>query len=383
MSEQHTPPSVVGLVMTGYGPFLDVLVNPSDSIMKTVAATLAQQQVSSTGASGPKFLLLAQHVLDVNVQAVARYMSEAGSVVETAAAAATTASDSVDCTAVLCCHFGVNRSAVDTIAVECVGKNCVVLPARDANSGFSGAVCCPIVSSDSSRKKSEDAAATAATNNDDDDEEGNNANESKVRKVAADFADGDSGSSSSSTTVSASSSSSPASTAGKCPALISPITNLVHEICSSLPLLIEEAEDHKDEGQNEDEKAAQEDDASTGASSKNKKKTRKCVARMQPSADAGSYLCNYLLHQSLLRWGGGKKCFVDFPSEDVARGWKEAESKPMLGDGQTDSDRVASAATRRRPVYSLFIHVLDPIRMSIETQAAGIVEFLRRLADKL
>jgi pyrrolidone-carboxylate peptidase len=356
MATTHeSPPRVVRLHLSGFGPFLNVVNNPSSSIMRLVAKHFSDAGALAGPASHPRVEVASATELEVSVQAAARYVSE----LREREAARNAEDEAASATFFL--HFGVNRGASDTIFIETQAVNCVVLPAGD-RSGFAQPVCAPIVAQGKSTRarnaQSEPPVPAAAAVD--------------GKPFAADFSGG------AAATAAADGTSAPRG--GRVRALVTSVAAAVAAACAAtLPF----APTRAGRADNGDEEATREGSSLVPAS-----------VRIAPSSDAGKYLCNFLFFASLrfLSNGAtGRRVWSCLPDEGMRRAWRDSapavadgalsdESGDSDGDGDSAANPCPHGSTgRHRHSSSLFIHVLHQERCCEEEQASAIIAWLERL----
>ena len=429
----------VELVLTGFGPFLNVVHNPSSVIMRLVAKYFGEKPTATddssntdAGAVGApcsvRVVVTSVDELEVSVQAVDRYVRKKRASLDTAAAASASDAgnaaahqstiDTTDATAttatadpaaappscreeardanaiVLFVHFGVNRPAEGSIQVETEAVNCVTLPAGD-HSGFATDVCAPIVRDPSNTSVAAAAAAAAvvapasragaATPHDDADADASApvASAAAAAGAAASFTK-DSGVGKPGAATQPSSS----TIAPYHRTLVTSLAAQVREVCTAIAGRV-----RRGNPTNNNNNKGDASDAAAPAPAA-------VTARppIVPSTNAGTYLCNFVFFLSLLKLACGPRVIGRQPCDDPDELDEVSHTRPFLPDDTLDgcagmsaassgggggggrgtgTGRGAVAAPSKR--HSLFIHVLRENCCDVETQAAVVCDFLERL----
>lgn len=334
---------MIHLHITGFGPFLDVTENPSSTIMKMVGKYFGNKK---------NVKVVSQDELEVSVQAVEQYINNTLKTEQE--------ENNNDTAAVhFFLHFGINRGSKETIAIETEAENCVWIPPND-HSKFETHYCSKI-SSDTLVKQQTQTNV-----------EQRRENEQPSTTFSADHA-GDQVMSSTSTTISTPPPPTTTVTQQVVSTRITSLQSIIKEICSTTfeKMITVVDDNHKSEEQDE------------------KEKEEPKRFKVAPSVNAGKYLCNFIFYLSLAKLSvqqsvqNVRSLGIEVPS--FVEMFNRNIPYLLRNKQQQQDEKVDTTAViiNRNKNHSLFIHVMDPSRVSEKQQADAICIFLEKLFEKL
>jgi hypothetical protein len=340
----QTKKKMIQLHITGFGPFLDVTENPSSTIMRLVAKHFSESNQKE------KVKVLSQTELEVSVQAVERYIQEMVNA-EQQQQQQKYSNEKSSSIVHFFLHFGINRGSEETVAIETEAENCVWIPPND-HSKFDSYYCAKISPDDTDPQKNKnssinekeivssiipeekftgDNAGDQLTPVNDDDEQ-----QQQIKKP-------------------------PSTTTPVVCTRITALQSVVKEICAqSFNKMIDVV---KRKGNEINEKF-----------------------RVAPSANAGNYLCNMLCYLSLFKLSSLQSIpsMRAFNMKVAAFLQMFHSNVPFLvRESKNNEEEQKLSVVKREKNHSLFIHVMDPTRVSEEQQAEVICVFLEKLFEKL
>lgn len=395
--------TLINLHITGFGPFLNVVKNPSSTIMNLVADYFKSKlENNNNNKEEPKVIvqIASTTELEVSVQRVEQYIGE---MMTTTKSNTKSNHHQQQMKKIInfFLHFGINRGAKKTIAVEVEAENCVLIPPND-HSKFDSYYCAEIFHKKGTTPKNNDNDSAPSSNSscssssDQEDDENSKDDDQSFKADSAAATESDDNKKKKPTTAAPSSPSSSLQIRHKsrivsclCPTKLRQITEELllvasHGLSDSVPNQLYFTEAAQIANKTADERAVL---------------SVPEFYNLAPSTDAGKYLCNFIFYMSLLKLSLRnttekiREMKMKYANRETLKRFVALKRHTpsflsSFGLNTTtietaDNDENNNNNHTNTENHSLFIHVLDPLRVTEKNQVELICKFLEKLFDRL